>query len=96
MATVSENHVFNLFTDPFTDYVFCAECFDYRHFKLYPSDFDVNGECELSKEQKDLYVFECCCEGRLNFLGFQKIIDRDFVKQLKINRKNFFLTEWDH
>ena len=70
--TISENHVFTLFADYFTEYVFCAECFDFRHFKLYLSDFDENGECELSKEQKDLYVFECCCEARLNILDFEK------------------------
>ena len=50
--SISENHVFALFVDHFTEYIFGPECFDFRYFKLYLSAFDENGASELSKEQK--------------------------------------------
>ena len=82
-----------LFANYFKELVSCEICHESRIFKIHLDGFDNNGHCLLTSGQRRMYSFMCCSCKRLNFLDFDKLDCEEYVKQLKINRKDFFTSK---
>ena len=88
MATCANQDI-ELFYNYFKEDVYCENFHEHRIFNFRLDSFDENGQCLLTKGQKEMYRFFCYCKRQIFFFNFETI-DTGYVKQLKTNRRRFF------
>ena len=63
---------------------------DVKNSKIYLSFYDENGNCVLSKEEREKFSFTCSFCETFNQINFEEICNKDTVQLLKgIMKKNY-------
>ena len=83
------NNSLSEFKDYFIYTKICPCQKDVKNSKMYLSFYDENGNCILSKEEREKFSFVCSFCETFNQINFEEICNKDTVLMLKaIMKKN--------
>ena len=87
---MSSTNSFSEFKEYFVYSKLCPCHKDVKNSKIYLSFYDENGNCILSKEEREKCSFTCSFCETFNQINFEEICNKDTVQLLKgIMKKNY-------
>ena len=87
---MSSTNSFSEFKEYFVYSKLCPCHKDVKNSKIYLSFYDENGNCILSKEEREKFSFTCSFCETFNQINFEEICNKDTVQLLKgIMKKNY-------
>ena len=77
------NHSFDEFKEYFIYSKICPCHKDVKNSKIYLSFYDEDGNCVLSKEEREKFSFACSFCKTFNQINFEEICNKNTVQLLK-------------
>ena len=87
------NYSFAKFKEYFIYSKICSCHKDAKNSKIYLSFYDENGNCILSKEEREKFSLVCSFCETFNQINFEEICNKDIVLMLKaIMKKKIYMN----